>query len=386
MRKLRPSNALLAYLDYELEGRSAPPLQPPSAAPANRRALRRAAVAAFALAFALAGIGIASLALAQDAGVCREPDAGTECEAAPYSCCSFADPVPFEPPPEPPVVIARAGTSRGGNFVLGLAGGFLLLVAFGVVLVPDAARRFRERRDHRARALRMAIESRRGGRRSNEDRSAAFSVDEYDVLVAADGMGGHIGGARAASIVVASVQEYLEDRLALARDIELATDLVRSAFVRAAEALAAEDEEMGLGKRGVDALRSTLIVAVVNADSYVVGAQGDGGAWVQRGSGITIPLMTAAKGEAANIVTASLGPAPEGTVEIMKKRRMPRDVLVICTDGVADRVGPEFDQAIRAHADEATDAREIVRPILDEFEKRPAVFDDNLTLGLLVTP
>lgn len=386
MRHLRPSNALLAYLDYELEGRSAPPLQPPSAAPANRRALRRAAVAAVALAVTLAGIGIASLALAQDAGVCREPDADTECEAAPYSCCAVADPVLLELPPEPPASIEGTRPARGGHFVLGLGGGLLLLLAFGLVLVPDAARRFRERRDHQERALRMAIESRRGGRRSNEDRSVAFSVGEYDVLVAADGMGGHIGGARAASIVVGSVQEYLERRLALARDIELATDLVRSTFVRAAEALAAEDEEMGLGKRGVDALRSTLIVAVATADAYVVGAQGDGGAWVQRGSGITIPLMTAAKGEASNIVTSSLGPTPEGTVEIMKKRRMPRDVLVVCTDGVADRVGPEFDQAIRAHADEATDAREIVRPILDEFEKRPAVFDDNMTLGVVVTP
>ncbi|MCZ7682419.1 MAG: protein phosphatase 2C domain-containing protein [Sandaracinaceae bacterium] len=283
-------------------------------------------------------------------------------------------------------MIATEGTPRGGRLVLGLGGCLLLLLAFGVVLVPDAARRLRERRDYRERASRMAIESRCGGRRSNEDRSAAFSVGEYDVLVAADGMGGHIGGARAASIVVASVQEYLEHRLALARDTELATDLVRSAFVRAPEALAAEDEEMGLGKRGVDALRSTLIVAVASPDTYIVGAQGDGGAWVQRGSGITIPLMTAAKGEAANIVTSSLGPTPEGSVDITKKRRMPRDVLVVCTDGVADRVGPEFDQAIRAHADEAADAREIVRPILDEFEKRPAVFDDNMTLGIVVTP
>lgn len=394
MRKLRPSKALLAYLDLELEGRSAPPLQPPAAAQPhpNRKVIRRAAAAAVAVALTLAGIGIASLALAQDALACTEAEGELDREGPlhPYSCCAPVAPI-GEPPAGGSAAAAETDPERADpepdhTLPIGAAGFLLLLVAVGVVLAPDLVRRERARADLRARASRMSIQSRRGGRRTNEDRSTAFSVGPYDVLVAADGMGGHVGGARAASIVVASVQRYLEHRLPPECDTELVRDLVRSAFARAAEALAAEDAEIGLGARGVDGLRSTLIVAVASPETYVVGAQGDGGAWVQRASGITLPLMTAAKGEAANIVTSSLGPVPEGSVEIAVQSRMARDLLVVCTDGVADRVGPEFDEALRAHADDAEDAREIVRSILGELEQRPLVFDDNITFGLVITP
>lgn len=304
-------------------------------------------------------------------------------EIEPSSCCTLPRSEPLSAlvlePHHPPVPPSRSSAQW-------LAALLAALLALALLIVPRFVHRWRARRRQAVRALRMAIESRRGGRMSNEDRSAAFTVDDYDVLVVADGMGGHIGGARAASIAVETAREYLTRRLPLARDTELVEDLVRSAFARAAEALAAEDAEIGLGGRGVDALRTTLIVAVVTPEQYAVGAQGDGGAWAQRATGINVALMKPAKGDATNIVTASLGPAPEGQVEVTTKRRMKGDLLVVCSDGVADRVGPDFDEALREYAGDATAASEIVRPILDSFEGRPAVFDDNLTLGVLVTP
>lgn len=461
MRRLSPSQELLTYLDYELEGKVPPIVR--TSRPA-RRVPRRAALVVAALAIVLTGIGVATLAFAQDAGargrhterahrpaaepvaqgsmaepraeretgrrwrreavatpplrepagedlgeaspplevlppgersveqeaasvVSREPEempSHREDEVQAYSCCArpYGDP-PGVPPLEPPA--PRSGSAASSQ-LLALVGVLLLVLAIALVFVPGFVRRSRARRRGAVRAAAMAVESRRGGRRSNEDRSAAFSVEDCDVLIVADGMGGHIGGARAASIAVETASDYLVRRLPLARDTELVEDLVRSAFIRAAEALAAEDAEIGLGGRGVDALRTTLIVAVATPDDYVVGAQGDGGAWAQRASGITVTLMKPAKGDASNIVTASLGPAPEGQVEITTKRRMKGDLLVVCSDGVADRVGPEFDEALRAYADDATDANEIVRPILDSFEERPVVFDDNITLGILFTP
>lgn len=389
MRKLKPSAELLAYLDHELEGRQ-PPARQPSVSPAQRRVMPRAVIVALALAIAALGAGIASLALAQDGGVCREPDAGIACEpeAESFSCCTSGAVVTGDTPPEPPplATVAIAENAANTPVILGLGGVLLVLLAIGNVFVPPLLRRLKARRDLRRREAQFSIESRRGGRRYNEDRSAAFSIGAFDILVAADGMGGHIGGARAAAIVVEVARGYLTKTLPLAHDTTLVEDFLRAAFFRASEALAEEDAEIGLGTRGVDALRSTLIVAVAGAKTYVVGAQGDGGAWVLRGSGLTMPLMTPAKGGAANIVAASLGPTTEGRVEIATTAREPGDLLVVCSDGVADRIGPEFNDALRAYADEAASAAEIVKPILDELDGRPAVFDDNITLGVLVTP
>ncbi len=96
--------------------------------------------------------------------------------------------------------------------------------------------------------------------------------------------------------------------------------------------------------------------------------------------------MTPAKGEASNVVTASLGPVPEGIVEVRTEKREPGDILVVCSDGVADRVTPDFNDALRRLMSEASSAAEVVASVLDEFERRPEVFDDNLSLGLLATP
>lgn len=239
-----------------------------------------------------------------------------------------------------------------------------------------------------AKRPRGAVATRRGARARNEDYGVTRALGDVELLLIADGLGGHIGGGRAARLAVRAAAEALEHRvrsLAVV-DAEHVECLVRQAFAAAATALREEDEELGLAAHGHDALRTTLITCIALDGEYVVGAIGDGAALVRRADGTIEPMMQAQKAGAQNVLAASLGPETDGDLTLRVHARRAGDVVILATDGIADRVsGDDFWHGVAAYLSETQSARVALDDVLDEFE-RIVPPGDNATIAALFTP
>jgi serine/threonine protein phosphatase PrpC len=225
-----------------------------------------------------------------------------------------------------------------------------------------------------------ALTSIAGTRHENEDYALAFGlaadpVTPLECLVIADGCGGHPGGRDASHLAVRHAVE------ALLRDRSQAPQrMVASAFAAASAGLSR------LGRYwGPNDLRTTLIVVVATPATYHVGWIGDGGCVLHRADGTWLTLMVPHRGAAQNLLTASLGPKQEGEPSFAVERRLPGDRLYAGSDGVLDMVQPpEF----FAWFEERSAAGDAMQTCLDALLNACASdgrFDDNLTVGVLVT-
>lgn len=188
-----------------------------------------------------------------------------------------------------------------------------------------------------------------GLRDAQED--AAFA--STDLLVVADGMGGHEGGAAASERAVAAIVEELSDGGSTA-------DLT-SAFDWACRCI----EDGGAGG-------TTLVVAVCSGADAVIAWAGDSRAYLVRA------------GEAQLLTDDHLGPdgglsrwlPDEGTPQIVEVGLREGDALVLCTDGVSGVLSEEEIAATVLSADEP--AEEVVEAALE------AGADDNCSAAVWV--
>ncbi|MGI8847974.1 MAG: PP2C family protein-serine/threonine phosphatase [Candidatus Dormibacteria bacterium] len=182
-------------------------------------------------------------------------------------------------------------------------------------------------------------------RTENQDRFAAFAAANGDVvIVIADGMGGHAGGAEAADAAVSA------SALILAGPGDPRPRL--GGAVAAADAAVAQ-----LRDRIGDHPGTTLVVAWVSRSGALVANLGDSRAYCVRG-GLAIPVTadhswvgeqiragllpeSAARHDPKrNIVTrAVLGEAM--APDITEVDLLPGDLLVLCTDGVWEALSDE---------------------------------------------
>jgi protein phosphatase len=225
-------------------------------------------------------------------------------------------------------------------------------------------------------------------RQENQDEGLAIGLrcgdQELDVAIVADGLGGLPLGAEAARLAVRAAARTVVEHLA-------ATAALEAVALEAIEAAQAElgryAEANGLQAR--DGLRSTLAVVVADAREYGWAHVGDGGGLVLRQEGCLDSFLVPQKGAAPNVVSASLGPVPEGVARHGALARRPGDLLFLGTDGIFDRVDDSFAPAVRNLARElGGDLDRVVRAVLEDFgAHRDAagfpVCDDNMTLALI---
>ncbi|TAK27019.1 MAG: hypothetical protein EPO40_18770 [Myxococcaceae bacterium] len=228
-------------------------------------------------------------------------------------------------------------------------------------------------------------------RQENQDRVRVAWVGDTALIVMADGVGGQPLGGEAAEVVTNHAFRRLRRELPTAVGVEGVRTLLLSTVWSAAGSLSAEAQARGI-RPSADGLRTTLILAVALADTYVVAWLGDGGACVLRGKAKTEQLLEPHKSpDAPTLLEASLGPETDGTPNWAIKPRQPGDTFLVSTDGVADR----FDAAVAAKLHTAIarskgHAKWALQDFLaDLTRQKNAVgrftFTDNVTAALVLT-
>ena len=236
-------------------------------------------------------------------------------------------------------------------------------------------------------------------RTENQDYCIGYTYGEYQIAIAADGLGGLTYG-REASFIASWVATLsaIGTLSVLSQNYIFNPERVAAEAVRAASlSLAAEGDKMNVFTEG---LRTTLIVVVTSP--FIIGYSyiGDGGGCVVRRFGDTIHFLVPQKAYKGipNILAASLGPSIQGAPVTGSIVRAPGDLIVIGTDGVFDRLEDRIDsfpegtdrflaELRKATIDHRGDFQAVVNRVLREMaDFRDAsgyVCDDNLTLAML---
>ena len=229
-------------------------------------------------------------------------------------------------------------------------------------------------------------------RPENQDCGLSFrTAGGHGVLVVADGCGGVPHGKAAACLACASAAESVKRSYRVGRRLRTprAQDAAARAVRAAGRRLAAEGDRLNI-RESLGGLRTTLIVVIEDGKEIGYAYIGDGGGCVVRATGEIQPFLTPQKADGLmNVLAASLGPTIEGEPVTGTLSRMPGDLVLVGSDGVFDRVGPDFPKdVLRGCITYEGDLQAAADHIVDEMAsfKDPSGYypcDDNLTLGLL---
>ena len=233
-------------------------------------------------------------------------------------------------------------------------------------------------------------------REQNQDWGLAFTIKDrsrnphrttVQALVIADGCGGLPHGQKAAETAVLAaagsiIRSYSNPKPILSQSLE---HIACRAMSAAASKLAVVGQELGVA----NGLRSTLILVLGDTRSFAYCYIGDGGGAVIRHDSL-VEFLKPQKGDALNVLAASLGPTVEGEPISGTIKRRCGDLLVAGTDGVFDRVATSiYSDLLRSAVEREGDlqglAENVVHALSDVKDEAGFIFDDNLTIGLMGT-
>jgi len=206
------------------------------------------------------------------------------------------------------------------------------------------------------------------------------SSDRCYLFVVADGIGGHAGGERASALAIDSLERFVLESWQWFGNLrgrdgdELFADFQRAVAKVNSRVLAEAGSHPGLGGMG-----TTLTLAFcLNAELFVAHA-GDSPCYLYRDDRLyrltadhTLAEELVRKGamspeEAAqsrwsHVVTNAVGgSSPEVTVELHKVALLPRDVLLLCSDGLTGLVSEaEVARTLHDEPDPETVCRRLV--------------------------
>jgi len=241
---------------------------------------------------------------------------------------------------------------------------------------------------------RVAARSVRGMVRiDNQDCCDTSSLLDHDIIILADGMGGVPNGTLASSTAVTASMELIDDQLRLG---VCPSKCLEHAFFTAAKRL--HDKALELDSEydflPADAkkrfgLRTTLIAVIATRESFHIGYIGDGSIHVSRDRQLLSLLTPDRPGSSTNVVSASLGPDTAGNPTFNTVSRLPSDILIAATDGIADRVSPDtFANQLISSLKSGVDVENVIASALNACSTRTGndgtpAFDDNMTLAII---
>lgn len=238
--------------------------------------------------------------------------------------------------------------------------------------------------------------SRKGNvRNRNEDYGVAFNYEDHQVLIVGDGLGGPSHGDLASFLAVESasqvVLQHLKHKMSL---IELKR-LSSVAVWTAGHQLACMGDKLNVVHTG---LRTTLILIIARKDLAVMTYIGDGAVYHYKSPTDCPSVLSAHKAIPGNLslLSASLGPTIHGKLSSRTLDRTESDVIIVMTDGIADRIAIDADSEhppqliaglIRLAQSRAGDlqsaAEESVAMLTEEKDEKGYICDDNVSLGFI---
>jgi len=238
--------------------------------------------------------------------------------------------------------------------------------------------------------LRVGAKSHPGNVRSeNQDRMSRCTTPLGEVFIVADGMGGHKGGATAATMTIDGFERSL-------RSVN-SHDSGPAALLHAAQQTNAEIHRLAnSGDPAIAKMGSTVVLALVSGQQLIIGHAGDSRAYLYRDGQLQRltrdhsavqqmldhHLLTeeeAREHPDANIINRAFGQKPEMDLEISEPLNLQAgDGVLLCTDGLCGYVD---DAAIEG----AISAREEAQQITDELIglALAAGGEDNVTVQFL---
>lgn len=227
-------------------------------------------------------------------------------------------------------------------------------------------------------------------RETNQDRVLVEHLDGVDVLVVADGLGGLPRGGEAAHEASRFALERLRSELPKSATCpEGIRTLLLGVLWESASHLARHAHAQGWGDPS-DGFRTTLILVAATPTLYVTAWVGDGGVFVCRDDALLALLEPHKSPESPDVLDASLGPRSDGRPSWAMTRRLPGDLLVAATDGVADLFDAELLTSVRGcltacDGDAARAAEVLVENLANARDTLGPRFTDNLTVALLTS-
>lgn len=207
-------------------------------------------------------------------------------------------------------------------------------------------------------------------RKQNQDAAWSLSTGERAVLVVADGMGGHRGGADASAAATQIIEAALRSE-----GLEGHADMT-DIFERVSDKVSAAAPDGG----------TTLVAAIISPASLEVWHVGDSRAYVLR-DGALMPVTTdhswvqtlveggrltreqAAGHPRRNVLLRAIGRGRDSTPEHSALRFLPGDKVLLCSDGLHGVV-PEVEVA--RILDASDDAQQTVHALIEAALRRGA--------------
>jgi len=208
-----------------------------------------------------------------------------------------------------------------------------------------------------------------GRRANNED--AVCMRPELGLFVVADGMGGYEGGEIASAITIETIDELVR-RTAGAADVTWPYKIDPHLTITENEVMVATrlaNDRICARRSGVlDHMGSTVVVLRLVGDRVVIGHVGDSRIYRLRDGVLAqltvdhslvaqliaagMPVAEAAEHPYRHVVTRALG-APSAEPEVQLDQAWPRDVFLLCTDGLSEVLPPHTIATLLAKPAEA---------------------------------
>lgn len=234
--------------------------------------------------------------------------------------------------------------------------------------------------------FKIAERTDKGIREINQDSHIVFANADQDLFLAvADGMGGHIGGQVASQFAVKALKEYFKN-LSLG---SMSEEEVRTELVRSIKFIIKEFKKMGEEQPKFKDMGTTLNFNVFVGNTLWTVNVGDSRATRVDYGGISQisedhNLAALAKRDKrferfandANLLTSSLGPSKETSVDVFKTVITQPGNLIITSDGVHQFVSEDF--MVSTFLDYGLSLGEKADRIIDEAVKNKT--HDNYTI------
>lgn len=185
-------------------------------------------------------------------------------------------------------------------------------------------------------------------RSNNEDYVLSFRGSKYDLLIVADGMGGHNAGEIASKMAATTIRDHVFENFNITEDKE---ELLRDAILKANSMIYNEQ----ISNEEIKGMGTTTTCCLIIDNNLFVGHVGDSRAYISGRDDIrkitvdhsfvqelikngSITEEEAFNHPQGNLITRSVGTEENIIIDIYKECLSDGDVVIICSDGLTSYV------------------------------------------------